>query len=204
MPISTAQLMTTIGLAVEGQTAWGVAPPSTNPGVYMISLSGHDDRNEAARPAAPVCKQAVAHWLARVPKLELDGKTGPPASELVACLQGFWLPDESILYIGKATSLAHRLNQFFRHKLGNRSPHAGGHWIKTLACLDTLHVHYCTCGSVAEAEAAETRALDAFAGQVSSTSRAALVGVKVPIPFANRVCPTHGRKQTRLRRDVRR
>ncbi|MEX0887567.1 MAG: hypothetical protein WD009_14135 [Phycisphaeraceae bacterium] len=204
MPISASRLMTTIGFAVEGQTAWGVAPPASNPGIYLVSLNAHAERTDAARPAAPVCEQAVAQWVAHVPELELDGKPSPAVSDVVACLQGFWLPDESILYIGKATSLAQRLTQFFRHRLGNRSPHAGGHWIKTLDCLDTLHVHYCTCGSVAEAEAAETRALDAFADQVSPASRAALVGVRVPIPFPNRVCPTHGRKQTRLRRDVRR
>ncbi len=114
--------MRTIGLAVRGQTAWGVAPPSTKPGVYLISLSSQADRNDATRPVAPVCEQAVAQWLALVPGLELDGKLGPSVNELVACLQGFWLPDESILYIGKATSLTQRLNQFFRHRLGNRSP----------------------------------------------------------------------------------
>ncbi|MEX0885821.1 MAG: hypothetical protein WD009_05200 [Phycisphaeraceae bacterium] len=204
MPTSSARLMTTIGLTIEGQTTWGAPPPTSKPGIYLVSLSRRAYRNDAVRPTAPVCEQAVAQWLQRVPKLELDGKPGPTTTELVACLQGFWLPDESILYIGKATSLATRLNQFFRHKLGNRSPHAGGHWIKTLACLDELQVYYCTCDTVADAEAAEAHALDAFARQVSPASRSALVGVSVPIPFGNRVCPKHGRKQTRLRRDVRR
>jgi hypothetical protein len=38
----------------------------------------------------------------------------------------FWLSDQPVVYVGKATCLRQRLGQFYRHRYGNRSPHRGG------------------------------------------------------------------------------
>jgi len=73
-----------------------------------------------------------------------------------------WLPDEVILYFGKANvSLRDRVGAYYATRLGKRRPHAGGRFLKTLAVLDELWVH-CACGD----EDAEARMLGAFIGRV--------------------------------------
>lgn len=47
----------------------------------------------------------------------------------------FWVPGQSIVYIGcTKRSLRMRLNQFYRHRFGNGSPHRGGQALTLLAC----------------------------------------------------------------------
>lgn len=48
-------------------------------------------------------------------------------------LATFWLPDEVVLYIGLAgASVRKRVRQYYRTPLGDKRPHAGGWWLKTL------------------------------------------------------------------------
>ena len=55
----------------------------------------------------------------------------------------------NVLYIGKAPKrnngkgLGNRVNEYYRTEYGARNPHAGGHWIKSLAKLENLFVYYC-------------------------------------------------------------
>ncbi|GIK17804.1 MAG: hypothetical protein BroJett003_27680 [Planctomycetota bacterium] len=111
----------------------------------------------------------------------------------------FWLPDESIVYIGKATCIRKRLNQFHRHKLGSRSLHAGGHWLKTLSNLGELHIHYCTCPTADTAERKEDEALAAFKAQASARWRSHIHNA---VPFANRAHPAGFRKQREICNNV--
>jgi hypothetical protein len=46
-----------------------------------------------------------------------------------------WLPNEPIVYVGKADQMIQRrLAAFYRHKCGDTSPHAGGQVLKLLSC----------------------------------------------------------------------
>ena len=83
-----------------------------------------------------------------------------------------------------------------------RHPHAGGHWLKTLSCLDQLHVYFAECPSAEAAAAQESVALEVFVDRVSKESRSALLNPSLPIPFANRGHPRGNRKQTGIRYDV--
>lgn len=127
--------------------------------------------------------------------MRFDGAI-PRPSDVAGFIAELWHPGESIVYIGKATSLRSRLSQFFSHTLGNSSPHMGGHWLKTLANIEDLWIHFAVCSNEAEARTAEDAALDAFQEHVLSYSPRLASTPTIGIPFANR---THrGRKQTRL------
>lgn len=64
-----------------------------------------------------------------------------------------------VVYIGRTKHLRTRLNQFYRHQYGRRSPHRGGQEILTLPGQLTVH-----WAAVAEYATAERIMLDAFRG----------------------------------------
>lgn len=128
--------------------------------------------------------------LSVVPNLRVAGRETTP--ELLAQhLGGMWLQDETVLYIGKATSLASRARQYYATKLGARSPHAGGWPLKVLDGLEEMWVHWATH---LMPELAEQQALAAFTGAVSEGSRSVLLDPRHPYPYANLEGPG-GRKQ---------
>ena len=56
-------------------------------------------------------------------------------SHLPQSERDFWIPGQSIVYIGcTKRSLRTRLNQFYRHRFGDRSPHRGGQALTLLKC----------------------------------------------------------------------
>lgn len=202
MPISPSELLVAVGRQVHGVVRWGTPIPSGAPGVYVISLSADPSSMSGVMKEAPIDPVLVAGWIERVPTFQLDGEDEPSVAAVVACLKEFWLPDETVVYIGKATHLRSRLRQFVGHRLGDRKPHAGGHWLKTLSNLADLHLVYCECGTVDEAEQLENLAIESFCRQVSESSKSRLPNPSCPIPFANREYPQGTRKQRRIGRDV--
>lgn len=97
-----------------------------------------------------------------------------------------------MLYIGLAgTSVGRRVSQYYSTRLGARSPHAGGWFLKTLSNLDDLNVHYATAVDPA---AAERRLLQAFVDGVDDAGRDELHDPACPYPLANLVGPTRVRK----------
>ncbi len=135
------------------------------PGVYVVEVP-------EATEAAPIDETAVHAWIERVPSLRLDGAR-PTPRQLTARLGTFWVPGESVVYVGLAgTSVAKRVRQFYRTPLGDRRPHAGGHWVRTLASRDDLLVWWAAADDPTDAEAA---LLGAFADRHGAS-----------LPFANR------------------
>ena len=199
MPISPAELFRAAGVLYSGAVPWGTRPPVSDSGIYAVSLSSNRDAADVVHANAPIAVSAVRTWLGRVPGLQLDGNPEPTAEDVAACLSTFWLPDESIVYIGKATKLNNRLGQFFNHKLGERRPHAGGHWLKALSVLNKCTIHYGKCG---DPETFESKALDAFVDQASAETKSTIANSGLPIPFANRAHPQGNRKQTRIGKDT--
>lgn len=179
---SAADLLTSSGLTAMGPVVWGSPVTSNAPGVYVV---------ESAEPSdeAPIDPTVVAAWITRVPTLLVDGRR-PSADDLVSRLASFWIPPEPVLYVGLAgTSVAKRVRQFYRTPLGDPRPHAGGHWLKTLATLATLRVWWAETDDPAGHEDA---LLKAFANRVTAKP-----GQKVAdpvLPFANRQTATGIRK----------
>jgi transcription elongation factor GreA len=139
----------------------------------------------------PVDRTALRGWIERVPSLELDGHR-PTPHELAARLGAFWLPQESVVYIGRTTaSLAGRLAAFYRTPLGDPRPHAGGHWLKTLSVLDRLLIWWAETDAPEEYE-------DALLTAFGSGIDAAALGLYDPslvLPFANLQTALGVRKQ---------
>lgn len=135
MTQTSASLLTSAGLVPGGPITWGGRIPVTGTGVYVVETHERLQR-------APIDASLVRAWMRPVATLLLDGTVASVVS-VVQRLDRFWLPGESVVYIGLAgTAVAKRVGQFYRTPLGDPKPHAGGHWLKTLGTLETCHVWY--------------------------------------------------------------
>jgi transcription elongation factor GreA len=157
----------------------------------------------APLPTAPIELTRVGKWLERVPALTLDG-LHPSSRALSARLAAFWLPSEVVLYVGATTSsIGARVRAMADTTLGDRRPHAGGHWLHTLRVLPTTRLWWAATDAVEEYEDA---LLAAFADSVepSQTGPQAAIArdVAAPgaviLPFANLRRPTGERRATGL------
>jgi transcription elongation factor GreA len=175
-PLSGASdLLRSLGLLVDGPVRWAEPAPSRAPGVFLVELPG-------GAPEAPLDLLALRRWLERVPQLQLDG-TVPTPQVLAQRLGQFWLPSEPILYVGRSTrAIGGRVAALYATPLGDARPHAGGHWLKTLADSSKLRVWW----SETEAhEEYEDALLDAIAERQSAPTRERLPDGSVVLPFAN-------------------
>jgi transcription elongation factor GreA len=173
--LGAAELLRSVGLLADGPATWGIPVRSDRPGVYLVELP-------APLAAAPVDFNVIGRWLERVPGLTLDGAR-PTGRELAARLHRFWLPEQTVLYVGmSAASIGARVAAFQRTPLGDRKPYSGGYWLKTLTGLDRLRVWWAETDA---AEEYEDALLEAFARTVPPDAAARLHDPEVVLPFAN-------------------
>ncbi len=159
----------------------------------MIAATEEPDGCPSAS-TPPFDTETVQLLLGRRPELTLDGSR-PLADQLAKRLGSMWLPDEPVIYIGKATSIGSRVNQYYKTSIGARSPHAGGWPLKLLPNLDELWVHW---AKNPMPELAEQKALAAFVHNVSNGAMSQLVDPDHPYPYANLEGPG-GRKRHGIR-----
>jgi hypothetical protein len=196
VPTTIAEAFAAATLGREGVVRWGTKPTTYGPGVYIVSLTESLDSCVGKLTEAPLSPLEFQCWLDRRRELTLDG-TRPTVQQLTDRIRRFWIPDESVLYIGLAgTSLSTRLGQYYATLIGDRSPHAGGYFLKLLSNLSQLWVHYAECSSV---KAAENRMLRRFCEHVSDDSKRVLQDPAHPFPFANLEWPAGTRKAHGLR-----
>jgi hypothetical protein len=184
---SVSNLLSYVGLSVMGQVKWGDKIKSNAEGIYIVAMT--DDPNRiSSLETAPISLEEVDKWLGRVNVLELDG-VRPYSIDLARRLSAFWLRDETILYIGKAgrkegskNSIKARVNSYYRTPLGDKRPHAGGHWIKTLSNLNDLSIYWSECSNP---ELIEEELINQFIKGVSDSVRRDLYDPTWPFPFAN-------------------
>jgi len=151
MTSTVRDLFASVELTPVQPVRWGTAPTSDRPGVYLIATSADPDEPNGF-VTAPIAASAVANLLVTRPELTLRG-VRPDSAQVMAALESMWVPGAVVLYAGKAgTSLRSRVSQYYRTKLGARSPHAGGWPLKTLASLGKLHVHTARCDDPKAAE----------------------------------------------------
>lgn len=183
MPTTVAQILASEGLALKGPVRWGNRVNCNSCGVYIVSLSFDPSQNLGILENAPLSLEVIKEWLDKVKTFRLDGRTNPSVEAVASCLSKFWLPDESILYIGKTDGeLRKRVGQYYRTPLGAPKPHHGGHWLKVLSNIDQLFVYFAKCSNT---KVHETRMLKLFVKNVSSTTLKILHDPQHPYPFAN-------------------
>src|SRR5450432_1488757 len=187
--LGAAELLRSVGLLADGPVRWGNPIRVGGPGVYLVELA-------TPLKSAPIDHTLVGHWIEHVPSLTLDGAR-PTQRELAVRMGEFWLPDETVVYIGMTNlSIGGRVGAFVKTPLGDRRPHAGGHWFKTLTVLPELRVWW---ASTTAPEEYEDALLSAFAQGISAAARAALRDASVVLPFANLQTATDERKQHGIR-----
>lgn len=193
MPSTIASLLASVGLQPSGSVRWGEPVPEVRPGVYIVSLTASTDAVDRTFATAPVSGQALDELLEVCPDLKLDGVPNSTRAELAARIGAYWLADECVLYIGLAGQpLRTRVRQYYTTPVGAAKPHKGGWWLKALAVLRDLHVHYAATSGFRHAE---EEMLRTFASSASDTSRGAFPDGEPVMPFAN-LRDGHWRRRT--------
>jgi transcription elongation factor GreA len=183
-PMSAQELLRAQGLPADGPVLWGQPARSRKPGIFLAELA-------TSQAHAPIDITVVRAWVDRVPGLLLDGER-PTPTQLFDRLAAFWLPGQQVLYVGRTSkTLGPRIAAAYATRLGDRRPHAGGHWLKTLQKVERLRVWWAETDAPEEYEDA---LLAAFAETVDPDVRARLYDPRVALPWANLESPTAGRK----------
>jgi hypothetical protein len=200
MPISVNDIFKKFDLTISGQVKWGQMVNIDKCGVYVIALTDHPDKMNTLE--LPVFSDvAIQNWM----KLLNQHGTSILIDDEVASvdmlkrrLSGYWLPDETIIYIGKVgptqgRTFKKRLKEFYDTKLGCDKPHAGGHWINTLDNPQGLTIFYCICDPLLEEQM-----IDFFCQQVSYKTKAQLHDNVNCFPFANKEKNKSTRKKHKI------
>jgi transcription elongation factor GreA len=185
-PIGAAALLREVGLLPDGPVPWGRPVGARSAGVLILEAP-------APRATAPIELTRIGKWLERVPTLRLDGER-PSSRALAARLASFWLPGQTILYIGSTSgSIGGRVTSIETTVLGERRPHPAGSWSKALTVLPTCRWWWCATDA---AEEYEDALIEAFAAAVPPAERAGLPTGAEPWPFAVLRRPTGDRRPT--------
>ena len=174
-PNHAGSLLRSVGLDPLGPVLWGESVASVKTGVYVVELDRTYD-------AAPIDQGAVMDWITSFPAMRLDGRR-PSIEALAGRLADFWIPSRSIIYIGCTMGPLHeRVDAYYRTRLGERSPHRGGYWVKTLSVLTQCRVWW---AKTEQPRDAEDQLLEAFGRTVPDVEAQALHDPLHVYPFAN-------------------
>ncbi|WKZ70018.1 MAG: hypothetical protein QY331_01965 [Melioribacteraceae bacterium] len=186
MPTILNDLFEKFHVKKQNRVKWGEEISSQNESVYIISLSDEPSKNNGLLENPLIDQNKLLEWFRKSPTLTIDGKKNIQLLE--ERLKEFWLPDENILYIGKAPrrkngkALSNRISEYYSTKIGDGSPHSGGQWIKVLSNLPSCYVYY---GFTKDAAGVEDEMLDHFIENVSISTKEKLRDPSLPLPFAN-------------------
>lgn len=189
MPITIKQLVEEVGLsstAIE-VVKWNTPIDCKKEGVYIVSLSENAELNRTIEEL-PISMTILEAWIKKFGYFTIDKEETHDAGAIKRRLAEFWIPDENILYIGKAPlrkssgGIGNRVREYYKTAIGEAGPHAGGHWIKMLKNLNDLHVFYVECQ---DSGAVEAKMLSKFGELISDNVRERLFTKGPILPFAN-------------------
>lgn len=189
MPITIKQLVEKVKLSTTDikKVKWGTPIDCKKEGIYIVSLSENAELNKTMEKA-PISTNILRKWIDKLGYFTLDKKNIKDVKPIIERLAEFWIPDENILYIGKASlrksndGIGNRVQEYYDTSIGERGPHAGGHWIKALENLNELHVFYIECKNF---DTIETNMLSVFGEAVSQRTKDKLSAKGPILPFAN-------------------
>jgi hypothetical protein len=171
-------LFRAVGLTPDGPARWGAPVRVAGAGVFVVEWPAPAER-------APVDISAVGTWLARVETLRVDGDR-PTGKGLAARLAAWWLPGETVVYVGSAKALGRRVEALAATPLGDARPNPAGQWLKALRGFEGTRLWWAATDA---AEEYEDALLEAFAAGVPATATATLPDASLVLPFANRRRP---------------
>lgn len=181
---SATRLLGEIGLRPDGPVVWGRPLTTRAAGLYLVEMA-------EPLPHPPLELTRVGKWIERVPDLRLDGER-PTSKALAARLVSLWVPGSLVLFAGAtAGSLGGRVLALAHHVLGDRRPHADGHWLHLLHGIERTRLWF------AETDAPEEyldALLDAFAAAVGPSLPAGRPAGALVLPWANLRRPTGERQ----------
>src|ERR1051325_1520328 len=102
MPTTVNKLLSSVGLDTKQlkTVKWEQTLDSSSVVIYFISTSENPDTNSNLFKEAPIDNSILKFWISKVPTLKVDRRPAVIA-DLRRRLNSFWLPDESIIYIGQ-------------------------------------------------------------------------------------------------------
>jgi hypothetical protein len=188
MPTTINDLVEYFDLKKSNCVKWGENIPTEEEGIYIISLFKDPKLNIGTLDKIPISEEIMNKWIKKVNGFKLDKKLTFDKEKIIDRLSEFWLPDENIIYIGKAPKrnngkgIGNRVKEFYNTDYGEKRPHAGGHWIKSLTVLKDCYVHYILCEKSGEVE---VKLLKYFIDNVSDKSKKILRDKELMLPFGN-------------------
>lgn len=184
--MSAASLLRVIGLRPDGPVLWGRPLTTRAAGLYLVELP-------EPLPRPPIEFTRVGKWMERVPELRLDGER-PTSKALAARIASLWLPSSPVLYAGAtAGSLGGRVLALAHHVLGDRRPHADGHWLHLLLGMERARIWFAETDAPEEAFDA---VLDAFGAAIGPSLPPGRPAGALVLPWANLRRPTGERQVT--------
>ena len=192
MPTTVIQLFKQAGLTFHGQVKCGQLINSRACGFYVVALT--DDIEKLVCMDKPnFDDNAIEQWIKVVKsggkQILIDNKVADLRS-IQQRLEKFWLPDETIIYIGKAgpnkkRTIRKRVKEYYETKMGCDGKHAGGHWVNTLKNDSSLNVFYSEYLEL-DIEEKEEQLISYFMDNVSETTKEILLDKVNCYPFANK------------------
>ena len=188
MPISVKQIIEASGLnnKFSRTVKWGKQIESSSRGIFIISTSEDPNVLSPVYESAPIDLNLIEFWIKKAPKMQID-KQSATAEALYKRLESFWLPDETILYIGQnTTNIGFRVivNRIYNTELGSKMPTTSAYWLKSLSILHQLHVHYISCS---HPEDKRDEMLKIFNAQISKKTKKNSKHIDFLNPFANKI-----------------
>ena len=184
-----AALLRSVGLLADGPAVWGRPVPAQGPGVFVIELS-------APTPTAHLELTRVGKWIERVETLRLDGER-PTSRALAARLASFWLPSQTVLYVGATSESIGRRRRVDRRRpssaTAGRTPAPTGsrRFARSMGRMSGGH-------RPRRPRSTRTPSSAAFAAGVPEADLAGLPDRTVVLPWANLRAATGERKATGL------
>ena len=126
MPTTINQLTDRYSLPLAERVKWMERISSQDEGVYIISLSKESGRNSGILKNPPISKDIIGKWIKKVDGFEIDKIKTFNTNKVFERLSQFWLPDENILYIGKAPrrsngkGIGNRIREYYKTKYGEK------------------------------------------------------------------------------------
>ena len=192
MPTIISKLFEQAGLTFHGQVKWGQLINSKECGFYIVALT-EDIEKLVCRGNSNIDDSAIKQWSELVKsggkEILIDNKVSDLKS-IKQRLEKFWLPDETIVYIGKAgpnkeRTIRKRVKEYYKTQMGCDSKHAGGHWVKILKDISSLNIFYSEYSGL-DIEEKEEQLILSFIDNVSKRTKENLFDNLNCFPFANK------------------